>query len=290
MNNVTGNLSPLVFKFEEIMKEPSRLTMQQFERLSKLIYDISGICLKENKLTLLSNRLRKRLEVLSFEDFNEYFAYLFSGGGYSSEIDQIINAISTNETYFYRTDAQFRVMIDVVMPKLMEKGTSISILSAGCSTGEEPYTIAMMLNEKGWLKNGIVSIKGVDINSEVIDLAGRGIYDEKSIRLLPDEYKEKYFIPTDNKKYKLCDDIKSRVSFERLNLKNGTIDGKYTIVFCRNVMIYFDRDDQVALINRIYNSMESGGYFFIGHSESLYFLSNVFKYDMIYGTPVYFKE
>ena len=170
------------------MIEFSRLTEDEFKKFSELIYDIAGIYLKDSKLTLLSNRLRKRLKEKRFNTFYEYFNYIKNSND-TEEINEMLNVVSTNETYFFRNSKHFDALTDIIIPDYIKnKRLPIRIWSAGCSTGEEPYTIAMILDKIGCLNKRYVEIYASDINTQVIDEAKRGIYDIKKLRTTPEEY------------------------------------------------------------------------------------------------------
>ncbi len=266
------------------------LTEDEFKSFSDIIYKISGIYLKDSKITILSNRLRPRVKACNFESFRQYLDYIVKGED-KDEIDKMINAVSTNETYFFRSDIHFEALQSEVLPKVLEMHpTPIRIWCAGCSSGEEPYTIAMILDEKGLLDSHKVEIVGSDINYEVLDEAKKGVYDVKRLRSTPQHYVDRYFTKCGDDLYRLNEKIVNFVKFNRLNLNTDQFGTNFDIIFCRNVMIYFDKDMQTKIVDKFYDSLTMGGYLFIGHSESLYFIENRFEYEKIKDCPVYCKK
>lgn len=270
--------------------EWQKLTEEEFKKFSDLIQEISGIFMKDTKITLLSNRLRKRLREKKFNTFEEYYNYIKKNNDLN-ELDEMLNVVSTNETYFFRNIKHFEALVEEIIPKMISSYRyPIKIWSAGCSTGEEPYTIAMLLKEKGLLDKRYVEILGSDINTQVLEYAKNGIYDIKKLRTTPEKYILKYFDKNVENNYVLKKEIVNFVKFTRINLKKDNFSNDYDIIFCRNVMIYFDKDDQKLLVDKFYKSLKKGGYLFIGHSESLYFINNDFRYLKINESPVYYKE
>lgn len=267
----------------------SKLSEEEFNKFAKLIHELSGIYLKDSKMTLLSNRLRKRLSEKHIESFEDYYRYLETTKD-MDELTEMLNAVSTNETYFFRNSKHFETLFDSIIPDLLSKRRQpVRIWSAGCSTGEEPYTLCMIAKERGLLSKNILRIDASDINTSVLQEASYGNYDDKKLRSTEKYYIDKYFTQNLNGTYKINDEIKNFVNFFRLNLIHDEVDSKYDIIFCRNVMIYFDKDDQKKVVSKFYNSLNGDSYFFIGHSESLYFIDSRFEYKKILDSPVYYK-
>jgi chemotaxis protein methyltransferase CheR len=265
------------------------LNQHEFDLFSSLIHREAGIFMKESKLTLLSNRLRKRLRVTNIPTFLDYYEFI-TQPEHKDELQMMLNAVSTNETYFFRNAKHFNVLIDKIIPDHVSNANlPVSILSAGCSTGEEAYTILMMLAENDLLERSVVDLHAVDLNTEVLQKAKEAVYDHRKLRSTPDNYRVKYFRQLDDHTYALERALTSYVSFNTMNLKTDEMTRKFDVIFCRNVMIYFDKDDQRRLVDKLYRMLNHGGYLFIGHSESLYFLSNDFKYFKIMDIPVYYK-
>jgi chemotaxis protein methyltransferase CheR len=269
-----------------------RLTEDEFYKFAKLIYDESGIFLKESKITLLSNRLRKRLRALNLSEFSDYFNYINALKDKSKEIEELLDVVSTNETYFFRNERQFDALKDHCIPKIvkMKNEKKLKIWSAGCSTGEEPYTIAIcVLESRLLLSDWNVSILATDIAPSVLEFARIGKYTGRRIEKVPLEILKKYFtqMPDNPEVYEVKDELKKLVAFSYLNLFKNSYPENVDIIFCRNVMIYFDRSRQKELIANFYNILNPWGYLFIGHSETLHALSDDFQYVKIMDSPVY---
>ncbi len=272
-----------------------RLTEEEFKKFARLIYDESGIFLKDAKITLLSNRLRKRLKVLNLDEFSQYYDYITSLQDKTKELEALLDVVSTNETYFFRNERQFEALsrhcfTDIVKKKSTRK---LRIWSAGCSTGEEPYTISICVLENMHLFQGWdVKIIATDIAPSVLEFAKAGNYSGRRIEKVSDPLLKKYF--TQNKDnpevYTVNDNVKQLVSFSYLNLFKSKFPEDVDIIFCRNVMIYFDRQHQRELIAEFYKVINSGGYLFIGHSETLHSLSDDFRYMKILESPVYIPK
>ncbi len=271
-----------------------RLTVEEFSKFADLIYKESGIFLKETKLTLLSNRLRKRLQSLNLEEFSDYFNYLQSimGEEKKKEYEDLIDVVSTNETYFFRNERQFEALSDFCLPEIAKtkKEKRLRIWSAACSTGEEPYTIAICILEKMNLFQGWnIKIIASDIAPTVLEYAKIGEYSGRRIEKVPANLLSKYFTQKkdDPATYIVKNELKSLVDFGYLNFFKTPFQKDMDIIFCRNVMIYFDKMHQKRLIHDFYNSINKDGYLFIGHSETLHSISEEFSYKKILESPVY---
>jgi chemotaxis protein methyltransferase CheR len=269
-----------------------RLTEDEFRRFAKLIYDESGIFMKEAKITLLSNRLRKRLQALNLDSFSTYYDYIQKLPDKTKEIEQLIDVVSTNETYFFRNERQFDAMMQHCFADISKKKTDkkLRIWSAGCSTGEEPYTIAICALEclnlfQGWN----IEIVATDIAPSVLDFARTAEYSGRRIEKVPPEIMKKYF--TQDKVYPevfhINDSVKKLVTFHYLNLFKSQYPKDMDIIFCRNVMIYFDREYQKKLVAGFAQVLRKTGYLFIGHSETLHAISEDFIYVKLLDSPVY---
>lgn len=266
-----------------------KLTEDEFSKFAKLIYNESGIFLKENKITLLSNRLRKRLKELNLENYQAYINYLEKPQN-RIEIHDLLDVVSTNETYFFRNEKQFesfRLALEEVAKN--SSSTSIRIWSAGCSTGEEPYTIAILVNElKQKLLGKKVEIIATDIAKSVLDFAKRGFYSGRRIEKVSPEFLKKYFKQTqDQEKLEVADSLRSLVSFSSLNLFKDPYPKNLDIIFNRNVMIYFDKEHQRKLVEGFASVHKENGYLFIGHAETLYNLTDKYTYKKIGDSPAY---
>ena len=270
-----------------------RLTPEEFEKFSKLVYDESGIFMKDSKITLLSNRLRKRLQALDINTFSEYFDYIQKLSDKSHELDLLLDVVSTNETYFFRSERHFTALMQKCVPDIVakKKDRKLTVWSAGCSTGEEPYTIAICLSElKDLLFGWDVEILATDIAYSVLDFARQGKYSGRRIDKVPPNLLEKYFDKSESEEdvYTVKKQLKDMVKFGTLNLFKDQFPRNIDLIFCRNVMIYFDREHQRTLVKNFYNALsKTNGYFFIGHSETLHSVSEDFAYMKIMDSPVY---
>jgi len=271
-----------------------RLTEDEFKKFAKLIYEASGIYLKEAKLTLLSNRLRKRLNALKLSEFSDYYKHVvsLSGDAKKKEYEELLDVVSTNETYFFRNERHFDALMNNCLPEIVKnkKEKKLRIWSSACSTGEEPYTIAICLLEKKALLNGWqVEIIATDIAPSVLAFAKVGEYSGRRIEKVPAEYLKKYFIPKEESSgvYMVKDELKRMVKFSYLNFFKDPYPKNLDIIFCRNVMIYFDREHQKYVVDKFVDSISPDGYLFIGHSETLHSISDNFEYRKIGDAPVY---
>ncbi len=256
-----------------------------FERISKLVYQHCGINLHDGKKELVKARLGKRLREGNFESFSDYYQFITADEG-TDELVAMIDSISTNLTYFFREESHFQKLRGILTSLANTKDPRRSailfkIWSAGCSTGEEPYSLAMTLKE---CLNGTdrVKVTATDISTRVLKTAENGIYAEEKLKNLPPSLVKKYFQIGSGRwtgSYRVKKDLRDVVEFMRFNLmEKPPSEFSFDAIFCRNVMIYFDKPTQGTLVNRFYDCLEKGGYFFIGHSESLTGLNHAFKY------------
>jgi chemotaxis protein methyltransferase CheR len=268
------------------------ITDKEFSQLSAYIKANYGINLKEEKKTLVMGRLYNVLMQHGFADFSEYYEYILADKT-GDAITTLINKITTNHTFFMREVEHFQYFKNYVLPYLSEtvRDKDLRIWSAGCSSGEEPYTLAMIIDEffgsekKQWDSK----VLATDISSKVLAEASSGIYGNEDISTLPSQWKISYFNRCDNATSVIADRIKNEVIFRKFNLMENTFPfrRKFHVIFCRNVMIYFDVQTKQELVSKFYDCMEYGGYLFIGHSESLNRDETPFKYIM---PAVYRKE
>jgi chemotaxis protein methyltransferase CheR len=272
------------------LAEISALTDRTFNDFRELIYRETGISLRDSKHILISNRLRKRLIALGINGYDDYYRYLTKSGDGRRELQNFIDAVSTNETYFYRGDNQFTALSDEILPKMFKKQSRIKVWSAGCSSGEEPYTICTIIMEAAGITwKGDIEIVATDINTEVIEKAGEGIYSGRTLKFVRAELLERYFDNLGNENYRIKDTIKQHVKYKCHNLlKQDPPGSEFDIIFCRNVMIYFDKKTQRELVdNSFRKAISDKGYLFIGHSESLMGKTESFKYAHICKAPIY---
>jgi chemotaxis protein methyltransferase CheR len=257
----------------------------EFEKISQLVYSHCGIHLHDGKKELVKARLSKRIREGNFPSFTDYYDYVKTGEG-TDEFIAMIDSLSTNLTSFFREDGHFQALSRIVPALLREEarrsGMRLRFWSAGCSTGEEPYTIAITALEAAQGLDAELHILATDISTRVLKKAEQGIYPADRVKAVPPDLLKKYFqIGQGNwaGHYRLKKDVRSLVRFQRFNLMDSMAAGDpLDIIFCRNVMIYFDKKTQEGLVNRFYDKLAKGGYLFIGHSESLTGLNHAFKY------------
>ena len=262
------------------------LKNSDFEKISKLIYEQCGINLHEGKRELVKARLGKRLRAGNYNSFSDYCHYVTTAEG-TDELIAMIDSISTNLTSFFREESHF-VRLKLIILSILEKNNPhgfkgrFKMWSAGCSTGEEPYTLAITVKETAGQKPFEATILATDISTKVLRIAQAGIYPHEKIKNIAPSILKKYFqIGTDHSEghYRVKNELKSMIDFQRFNLMHKfTAQAHFDTIFCRNVMIYFDKQTQGVLVNKFYDSLSKGGYFFVGHSESLTGLNHQFKY------------
>jgi chemotaxis protein methyltransferase CheR len=261
-----------------------RITEREFSHLIHYIKNTYGIDLIKKK-TLVEGRLGNVISDKGFDSFSAYFDHVYSDQS-GKEATFLIDRLTTNHTYFMRESMHYEYLQKTVLPYLEEvaEDKDLRIWSAGCSSGEEPYTTAMILQEyfKQDFMKWDAKILATDISVSVLNMARQGIYSGASLKNLPDAWKKKYFHQEDQEVYRIANRIKDEVIFRSFNLMNKRFPfkKKFHIIFCRNVMIYFDRQTKLDLIDRFYNQVEWGGYLFIGHSESIPKEDTKFKYIM----------
>lgn len=263
-----------------------------FRQLREQIYRRTGMYFADSSKYLMQKRLSPRARELNFESFQKYFYFLQYDARAEAEYDQIFDLITTNETYFFREPAQLAAFTEEIVPEILSRKPvkKIRIWSAGCSSGEEPYTIAMLLAEAGMFREATFEIFASDLNQQVLAKARKGQYRENAFRATDPALREKYFAREADGSWRLSDEIRNRVSFGRLNIHDESrvaLLGHLDVVFCRNVIIYFDDKSKKTVINNFYQRLNDGGYLLLGHSESLISLSTQFKlrhlkHDMVY--------
>lgn len=281
-----------MFEKEEIIP----LEEEVFRLIRDFVRDYCGIYFDDDSRYLLEKRLSRRVRTLHFSNFREYYRYLLYHKNREEELALIIDIITVNETYFFREQNQLKTFSEEILPELKDINKDkkrLRVWSAGCSTGEEPYTIAILVLEKGYFHNWNIEIFGSDINQRVLQAARSGIYRKNSFRATEPYFLRKYFREEDNIS-RISDNVKQYVNFSHLNLLDpfkvklvGTVD----VIFCRNVLIYFDHPSRKKVIDMFYERLADGGYLLLGHAESLINLSTAFslrhfKYDMVYQKPV----
>ena len=254
------------------------LSSRNFDRLSRLITDKCGIRMPGSKKTMVQGRLQKRVRMLKIDSLAEYCDYLFSPEGMKVELPKMIDAITTNKTDFFREPAHFDYLVKTALPELMGNlgagvRAPLRLWSAGCSSGEEPYTLAMLLSEFEQKHEGFrYSIFATDISNKILDTARLAVYSADRAAQIPFEMKKKYLLRSknsDKELVRIAPALRGRVRFQRLNFAENYTVEKMDVIFCRNVLIYFDREVQKKFIERFCRVLRPGGYLFVGHSETL---------------------
>lgn len=273
-----------------------RLQEAEFRLLREIIHEHCGIFLPDNVSFLLERRLRPRLKALELDDFRSYYRYVkYTRDGYD-ELFEIVERITTNETYFFREEYQLKDFIEEIIPDILqehERDLPVNIWSAGCSSGEEPYTLAMLLNDSGFTNSFEFNILANDISQQVLDKARDGIYREASFRETRPDVMTRYF-RREGARYRINENIRRQVTFEQANLiDSSTLIGNqnFDVIFCRNVMIYFAKKSREQLLQEFLERLRPGGYLLLGHSESLVNLSTGFeliplKRGIVYRKPL----
>lgn len=276
----------------------SVLSQNYFEIWRKFIYNSTGIYFQDNKKYLLESRLKKRFSFLGLNSFEEYFTYVNNNSG-SNELKYLHEAITINETFFFRNQPQFDALISTILPEIISAKDKIGknkvrIWSAASSTGEEAYTISMLISEliKPKFPKFEFEIVGTDISTGAIETARKAIYKEYSIRNMPAYYLKKYFRASPHG-YEIDPKIKNMASFKLLNLYDDFSMRtmiNFDVIFCANVLIYFDQNSKIKVVNHLYNSLLKGGHLFIGYSETLHGISKAFKLVSFPKTVSYKRE
>ena len=256
--------------------QEDRLSQKNFDRLARYIYDYSGIKMPPGKRTMLEGRLRRRLRVTGFAYLDEYCDYLFKHDGLDSEAIHLMDAVTTNKTDFFREPKHFEHMLAHAMPMLVSEGYSnLRIWSAACSIGAEPYTIAMVAENFLSANRGVdYSILATDLSTEVLRVARRGIYPTSMIEPVDAGYQKAFVMQSrdpERDEVRIHPRLRSKVGFARLNLMDDryNVGDKVQIVFCRNVLIYFDKPTQQKVLRRLCDNLVSGGFLYVGHSETI---------------------
>jgi len=263
----------------------AKLTDEQFTKFSSLIYAKCGIHLKPEKKELLNARLGKRLRATGIDTFKEYYDYVMHDQS-GNELVHLIDSVSTNFTSFFRESAHFDFLLSSILPAYYAegrgRGQGLTFWSAACSSGEEPYTLAMVVEEFVAEHPGLqYRIKATDISTKVLAMAARGVYPDERISKVPAPFVKRYFQRGVGKSAGLVrvkEQLRSKVTFERFNLMDDfPCQESLDVIFCRNVMIYFDAATQQALVDKFHRCLLPGGHLFIGHSESLTSIKHTFQ-------------
>jgi chemotaxis protein methyltransferase CheR len=274
-----------------------RLRVDEFRLLRDLVNEHSGMFFDDASQFVFERRLRDRLRALNLGDFTAYYHYLKYGPSASGELEDAIEALVTNETYFFREEYQLRAFSRDVLPELQKRALAqgrkrLVVWCAGCSTGEEAYTIAILLLSSGLFDGWDLRVFGNDISKRVLGIARRAVYPSHSFRAMPPQYAE-YFV-SDPEGKRVHPRVRALCQFGHLNLLDrdrASIVGRVDAIFCRNVLIYFDADSRRRVIETFYERLQPGGYLMLGHSESLLSVSTAFELahlssDMVYRKPL----
>jgi chemotaxis protein methyltransferase CheR len=275
--------------------EHLELSDQTFRQLTGLIYSNSGLRFEDSSKYMIRRRLSPRVRELKLDSFEKYYYYLLYHANRESELEIIFDLLTVNETYFFREERQLNAFSEEIIPLIVEEKKNNRVLriwSAGCSTGEEPYTIAMLCCASGLLRDWEVDIFASDISQRVIQTARRGTFGQTSFRNMPDGLQERYFEKLADNRYRINDGIKQMVTFGKVNLfdehKTGILN-EVDLIFCRNVIIYFDVEAKKRVIETFYRKLRKNGYLLLGHAESLLSLSTKFKLTHFKNDMVYQK-
>lgn len=279
-------------KSQNTVSDSYQFTDQHFNSLRELVGEHTGISLSDQKRDLLYGRLTRRLRALGLQGFDEYCGLLNDSSG--SELQEFINAVTTNLTSFFREKHHFEYLKNTLIPSLKEQNRlrEMRIWSAGCSTGEEAYSIAMILRECIPDVDRLnIEIIATDLDTNVVRTAANGVYDEKRVEGMSEERKKRWFlrgIGANDGKVRVRPELREMISFGQLNLmKPWPINEKFDFVFCRNVVIYFDKPTQQVLFKRFSELINSQSCLFIGHSETLHKVSSEFE---LIGKTIYRKK
>ncbi len=259
--------------------KPPDIGDRVFERVAELAYSIAGIRLTKDKRELVKSRLIKRIRALGLDGFDDYLARV-EADRTGDELARMIDVLTTNKTNFFREPAHFDYLRAVVLPDARTRGRRIRIWSAACSSGEEPYTISMVLREEIHdLDAWDAKILASDISARMIEAATNGVYRVDQVEGIGDALRRKYFTGNAATGFSVAEPVRRVVSFARLNLMaDWPMRGPFDVVFCRNVMIYFDKATQERLVNRFHELIRPGGFLFVGHSESLTPLEHSYEF------------
>ncbi len=276
------------------MAEKKTLSKTDFNLFREYIESRTGIHMDEGKQNYFAMNLDTRMQTLGLKDYSAYYTFLTTSVQRTKEFATLLDLVLIKETFFFRDERQINTLIHNVLPALKEKkkGKEIKIWSAGCATGEEPYTLAMAIKEYAPAGAVNFSIYATDISADALSYAKNGVYGKNSMRAIDKTVMNKYFAQKDGR-YHLAEEIKQRVHFDIVNLVEPYLpagENTFDIIFCRNVIIYFELETIKKVIHRFYDTLAPGGYFFVGHSESLWQVSNEFTLEEISGVFLYRKN
>jgi chemotaxis protein methyltransferase CheR len=271
------------------------MSMEDFRLLRDLIYQYAGLVYDESALMLFDRRLSERLETLGLSNYQAYYKYLRFDAHNQIEMEEAVERLTTKETYFFRQEYQLRAFQSELLPRLQEaneRSRRLLVWSAGCSTGEEAYTIAALILESKRFEGWEVRVIGTDLSKHCVAHARRGVYQSGALRATSARDKLRYFLELDDG-FHVVEEVKKLCQFGQMNLFDagrGSLVGRVDAIFCRNVLIYFDVRSRKRVIDHLYQRLASGGYLMLGHSESLLNLSTAFELvhlrdDLVYRRP-----
>ena len=271
-----------------------KLPDDTYRLIRDLIADYCGVFYDDDSRYIFERRLNRRLSLKGMNDFRDYYRYLLYNHDREEEMSSLVDILTVNETYFFREKRQFDALVEEIVPEMVRDGRErIRIWSAGCASGEEPYTIAMYVLENPRVFSGMkVEILGSDINKRVLHKARNGVFTQNSFRATDQRYIHKYF-DQEGKDFRISDKVRELVDFSHMNLldpiKAASV-GEMDIIFCRNVMIYFHPQAKHGVVDIFHTRLREGGYLLLGHAESLINISSSFalkhlKNDMVYQKP-----
>ncbi len=276
-----------------------QLSIEEFHSIRDFIYEKSGMYFSDAKKYLVEDRISRRMNQLKIDKVENYLYYLKYDIARDEEIKKLFDEVTTNETYFYRNIPQItafedQILSDVIKEKSAKNDFTLRVWSAACSSGEEPYTLAMVIKEKLGIssRKWKIVIIATDISNAILDKAKAAVYNKNSLRNVPPKLIDRHFSEKDGMYY-LNPDIKKMVAFQNMNLVDRMkmrMIRSVDVIFCRNVLIYFDVNSKKQVISSLYNSLVNNGHLFIGHSESLHGISNSFKLVHLKNTMLYKKS
>ncbi|MGA2349887.1 MAG: CheR family methyltransferase [Terracidiphilus sp.] len=254
------------------------ISSRDYTRLCNLIYSEAGIHLGAEKKTMLEGRIKRRLKTLNLVSYSEYCDYLFGHEGLKEELVHLIDVVTTNKTDFFRESGHFDFLVEKALPEMAERlaGRSFLIWSAGCSSGEEPYTMSIVLSEYALTHPGFrFRIQATDISNLVLAKAELGVYSNDVVAPVAPQLRKKYFMRSrdpGSEKQRVVPELRRSIEFRRLNFMDADygVAEKVDAIFCRNVIIYFDRPTQERILLKLSNCLTPGGYMFVGHAETLH--------------------
>ena len=270
----------------------------EFRQLRDFVYQHCGLHFTPESKYLLEKRLAKRLQMHQLKNYRDYYYLLRYGKNKEQELAEVVDTLTTNETYFFREEYQLKTLFEEILPETCARkerlgNRKLRIWSAGCSTGEEPYTLAMLALEQPRLEGWDIEVVGTDISHRVLNIARQGVYGTASFRSTSPYFLGRYFEPDEGGKYRVADAVRDLVTVSHLNLfdtQRVSLLGRMDVVLCRNVIIYFDLAAKKRVVQNLYERLRPEGYLLLGHSESLMNISTSFalrhfQHDMVYQRP-----